>query len=74
MRNFISSVLVVASMFVVCCSAHSEATNNVLAFYVISEKNIEGGRFIDTQDMPRLGYIASKPDLMVTNLQAAARF
>lgn len=59
-------------MGAICCTAHSEPTNNALAFYVVSEKNIEGGKFIDTLDMPKLGYIASKPDLEVTNLQAVS--
>lgn len=70
MHNFISLLLTVASVVVACCTAHSETTNKNLAFYVVSKTSIEGGKFIDTLDMPKLGYISSKPDLVVTNVQA----
>ena len=30
---------------------------------------MEGGRFIDTPDLPKVGYISAKPDLAVTNLE-----
>jgi hypothetical protein len=51
-------------------TGYSEKTNAPLAFYIVSEQRIEGGRFIDTTNFPKLGYIAAKPDLMVTNLAA----
>jgi hypothetical protein len=69
MRKFIYIFWVVAPFFLGCWAAHSEITNNPLAFYLVSKENIEGGRFIDTTDFPKLGYIADKPDLTVTNLQ-----
>ena len=69
MRKFIHIFLAIAPILFGCLTARSEPTNGTLAFYVVSEQNIEGGRFIDTSDMPKLGYIAAKPDLVVTNLQ-----
>jgi hypothetical protein len=69
MRKFIQILLAVAPILLVRWTARSEPTNSTLAFYVVSEQKIEGGRFIDTSDMPKLGYIAAKPDLVVTNLQ-----
>ena len=48
---------------------HADDTNSGLMFYVVSQEKIEGGRFIDTADHPRVGFIAVKPDLTVTNLQ-----
>jgi hypothetical protein len=70
MRKFIYILLTIAPIVFVCRAAHSKVTNNTLAFYVVSEEKIEGGRFIDTPDIPKLGYIAARPDLVVTNLQA----
>lgn len=70
MRKFIYLLLAIAPIVFACRVAHSEDTNCTLAFYVVSDVKIEGGRLIDTPDMPKLGYIAGKPDLTVTNLQA----
>jgi bifunctional N-acetylglucosamine-1-phosphate-uridyltransferase/glucosamine-1-phosphate-acetyltransferase GlmU-like protein len=36
----------------------------------VSEEKIEGGRFIDTPDFPKLGYIAAVPELEITTLGA----
>lgn len=41
-----------------------------LSFYIVSNENVEGGRFIDTPDLPKLGYIAANPDLVITRLAA----
>ena len=43
-----------------------------LSFYLVSEEKIDGGRFIDTLDFPKLGYIAAKPDLIITQLVAVS--
>jgi hypothetical protein len=69
MRKFIYILLTIAPIIFLSCAAHSEVTNSTLAFYVVSQEKIDGGRFIDTLDIPRHGYIAAKPDLAVTNLQ-----
>ena len=69
MRKFICMLLALEPILFVCGAAHSEPTNSMLAFYVVSDQKIEGGRFVDTPDMPKLGYIAAEPDLVVTNLQ-----
>ena len=41
---------------------------STLAFYVVSPKKIEGGRFIDTKEFPKLGYIPAKPGLGIAEL------
>jgi hypothetical protein len=51
-----------------CWSAQCESTNESLTFFIVSEQKINGGRFIDSTNFPKLGYVAAKPDLMVTNL------
>ena len=42
-----------------------------LAFYAVSPQEIEGGRFIDTKEFPKLGYIAVKPGLVIVQLKEA---
>ena len=39
-----------------------------LAFYVVSNERIEGGRFINTKEFPKLGYISAKPGLGIAEL------
>jgi preprotein translocase subunit SecD len=43
-----------------------------LEFYVISPKKIEGGRFIDTKEFPKLGHISAKPELKMASLKSVA--
>lgn len=43
-----------------------------LAAFVVSEQRIESGRFIDTPDFPRLGYIKQTPDIIFAELEAVA--
>ncbi|HRZ58911.1 MAG TPA: hypothetical protein P5525_26050 [Candidatus Paceibacterota bacterium] len=52
-----------------CWDGYSQATNTALTFYVVREEKMEGGRFIDTPELPKVGYIAAKADMTVTNLQ-----
>ncbi len=66
------SVLSIAATILIGCThaAESGDTNNVpLTIYVVSEERIEGGKFIDTPDFPKLGYIAAAPDLVISRLQ-----
>ena len=42
-----------------------------LSYYVVSEVSINGGRFIDTPDFPKLGYVRPVPDLVIGSLKAA---
>jgi hypothetical protein len=69
MRKLIYAVVVAAPLVIACQAAGAEATNKALTFYILSEGKIDGGRFIDTAAIPKAGYIAAKPDLIVTNLQ-----
>ena len=43
-----------------------------LAFYVVSPEKIEGGRFIDTKTLPKLGHISAKPGLVIAQLKEAS--
>ena len=45
-----------------------------LSFYVVSEGKVEGGRFIDAPNFPKLGYIAAVPDLVITRLETVTLF
>ena len=61
-------ILTVLSLLAACLAAGSEATNRALAFYIVSESRIDGGRFIDTAAIPKAGYIAPAANLIITNL------
>jgi preprotein translocase subunit SecD len=67
MGKFISMFAV--ALVINCCSAHAESTNAVLTFHIVSEQKIEGGRFVDTPALPKVGYIANHPDLIVRRLR-----
>jgi preprotein translocase subunit SecD len=69
------SFLSTAVIFLLGCGHHWSDTDTTgssvpLSFYVVSDDKIEGGQFIDTPDFPKLGYIASAADLVVTRLEA----
>jgi preprotein translocase subunit SecD len=68
MRKLIYTLSMIAAFVVGCWTACSETTNVTLRFYIVSEQKIDGGRFIDVTNLPKLGYIAANPDLIVTNL------
>ena len=51
-----------------CTTALATEKKPTLAFYVVSPKKIEGGRFIDAKEFPKLGYIPAKPGLGITEL------
>jgi len=44
-----------------------------LSFYIVSEEKIEGGRYVDTPDFPKVGYIAAKADLIIVRLAAVTQ-
>ena len=50
----------------------TDATNDSLSFYIVSAEKIDGGRYIDTLDFPKVGYIAAKPDLVIVRLVAVS--
>jgi len=45
------------------------ADTNGLCFFVVSDAPIKGGRFIDTAEFPKLGYISNAPNYVLTRLQ-----
>jgi preprotein translocase subunit SecD len=68
MHKIICALSILAPVVMGCWNARSESTNASLTFYVVSEQKIDSGRFIDVTNFPKLGYIAAKPDLVVTKL------
>lgn len=48
----------------------NEQTNKTLRFFVVSEVKTETGRYIDTEKLPKIGYVARKPDLEITQLDS----
>jgi len=60
--------LVPFAVLVLACSLQATDEKPTLAFYIVSNEKIEGGRFIDTKEFPKLGYIPAKPGLGIAKL------
>ena len=43
-----------------------------LAFYIVSDDELVDGRFVDTHDFPKLGYVRPLPDLKLNRLKSVA--
>jgi hypothetical protein len=72
MRKLFYILLATAVLIISHGYSATETKNTFLSFYVVSDEKIDGGRFIDTLDFPKLGYIAIKPDLVITQLVAVS--
>ena len=70
MRAFICILSATALCLFGCRRDPRDVSSIPLSFYVVSEEKIDAGRFIDTADFPKLGYIAASPDLSITRLEA----
>jgi preprotein translocase subunit SecD len=60
---FIIVLLVIARSLALC------AETNALSFFVVSDTAILGGRYIDTAEFPKLGYISNAPSYVLTRLR-----
>jgi hypothetical protein len=72
MRNLFFILLAAVALLANRGYSANGTKSATLAFYVVSENKIDGGRFIDTLDFPKLGYIAAKPDLVIAQLVAVS--
>lgn len=70
MRILISILWGTTLLLFGCRDISSPTTNVPLSFYIVSAEKIEGGRFIDTPDFPKLGYIPAVPALVLTKLES----
>ena len=73
MKAFITSHSVIVGFALISSLSSAEDRINdspSLSFYSASEQKIKNGRFIDTLECPKVGYINSTPDLVITQLQA----
>jgi hypothetical protein len=52
---------------------HGETTNTPLSFYIVSQEQIEGGKFIDTAVLPKFGYIGPKSAFIITQIEKLPR-
>jgi hypothetical protein len=66
MRAFISGLIVFSATFAAC---QRNAPVTPVSVFVVSEEEVENGRFIDTPDFPKLGYVGPKPDLTIARLE-----
>jgi hypothetical protein len=70
MRILVPLLWVATILLFGCRDSPPPSTNVPLSFYIVSAENIAGGRFIDTPDFPKLGYIPAVPELVLTKLEA----
>lgn len=68
MRAVCSILTVGIAMLLASCSNRT-APANALCFFAVSEKPVAGGRYIDTSDFPKLGYISNTPDYVLASLK-----
>lgn len=64
MRTLIVVLLLVVTRSLALC-----AETNALAFFLVSDTAIPGGRYIDTPEFPKLGYVSNAPSFVLTRLR-----
>lgn len=69
MRNFLIILLFALPALAGRCV---DAPEDTIRFYVVSDKFVTGGRYVDTPECPKVGYISSTPNLSVTRLQSVS--
>jgi len=45
-------------------------STNSLNFFVVSDTPLRGGRYVDTPEFPKLGYVSNSPSLVVSALRS----
>ena len=68
------TLLIILSLFITSFVGRcvEPQADNTLRFYVVSEEPITGGRYVDTPECPRVGYITNAPSLVITRLQSVS--
>ena len=69
MSKRVTILAMLAAVSAVWANAHAGTTNAPLTFYVVSKQRIEGGQLFNRFPFPELGYISSKPDLIVERIK-----
>jgi hypothetical protein len=65
------AVVILLTILTLTAFAESPGSlTNTLSFFPVSDKPIPGGRYVDTTDCPKLGYISNSPSLVITGLQS----
>ena len=67
-----STLLIVFSLFVAPVIGRCVAPQDSLRFYVVNDEPVTGGRYIDTPECPKVGYITNAPNLVITHLQSVS--
>ncbi|MGO8929721.1 MAG: hypothetical protein ACLQU3_22880 [Limisphaerales bacterium] len=60
---FFTLLLAVASSAALC------AETNALCFFVVSQTPVPNGRYLDTTEFPKVGYISNAPSYVLTRLR-----
>ncbi len=69
MSKRIAILAMLAALTAVSANAHAGTTNAPLTLYLVSKQRIEGGQFFNRFPFRELGYISSKPDLIVERIK-----
>jgi len=71
MRSFTFGFMLVLTLpfFDGCATRTAKAHVLPLNFYIVHDGPKSANRFIDTAELPKLGYIATTPDLVITELE-----
>ncbi len=69
MSKRVTILAILAAVTAVWASAHAQTTNAPLTFYLVSKQRLEGGQLFNRFPFPKLGYISSKPDLIVESIK-----
>lgn len=72
MRAFSGIILGALATSVAFCGEPVLSLTNSLNFFVVSDKAVIDGRYVDTPEFPKLGYMSNTPNLTVTRLQSVA--
>jgi len=49
-----------------------QSPEDTLRFYVVSDKLVAGGRYVDTPECPKVGYISDTPNLVISRLKSVS--
>ena len=56
-----------------CFAATAADKTSRLDFHIVHNEPLKAGRLVDTKEFPKLGYIATNPNLSIKHLKAASK-
>ena len=56
-----------------CFTVQAADKTSRLDFHIVHNEPLKAGRLVDTKEFPKLGYIATNPNLSIKHLKAASK-